>query len=170
VGRREPSGEFAVELIGHLHLDAGGTHARDALAGHQRVGVAQGDDHAAQARRNQGVAARWGAAVVGAGLQRHPGGGAAQVHPGGLAGPQRDDLGMRPAGLLGVALPSGPIAAGKVAVRWRDDAPHPRVRVRQANGLCGQGEGAREHVGSYSTSRQPRMRTSVVGAPNPCWA
>ena len=52
----------------HLHLYACRTQPRKALAAHQRVGVGYGRHHFGDACGHQRVAARAGAAVVGAGL------------------------------------------------------------------------------------------------------
>ena len=65
-----------------VDVDAGGAQPRQALAGDLRKGVADGDDDAADAGVDQRVAARRRAAVVGAGFERDPGGGAAQVGAG----------------------------------------------------------------------------------------
>ena len=87
-----------------LDLDAGGAQPREALAGHQRVGVWQGGHDLADAGAGQGVAAGAGAAVVGAGLQRHIGGGAVTAWPRAAASRKAMISACGLAGLLGAAL------------------------------------------------------------------
>ena len=111
-------------------LDARGAQPLEALPGDQRVGVGEGRDDAAHARRDQRVAARAGAAMVGAGLQRDPGSRA----NGGIAPrrriAQRHDFGMRAADLLGVAL------ADHVAVRGDQHAADAGLGIGLGAGLA----------------------------------
>jgi hypothetical protein len=77
---------------------------------------------------DQRVAARARAALVGAGLQRDPGGGAAHIVPARSDIAQGHDFRMRTAGLLGVAL------AQHIACGAGDDAADPGVGIAKALG------------------------------------
>jgi len=68
------AGTEAVEQA-FVDRDAGGAQPRRTLAGDLRERVFDRHHHAAQSRGDQRVAARRRAAMVGAGLQRHVGGG-----------------------------------------------------------------------------------------------
>jgi len=120
----------------NLHLDASRPQACQALTGHFGVGIGHRRHDTSDACRSQCVAAGPGAALVGAGLQRDPGGGAAHVMAalGGIA--QRHDFGVRAAGALGVAF------AQHGAIQGRDDATHTGVGRSQPQGLAGQVERA----------------------------
>jgi len=119
-----------VRVVGgqQFHGDARCAQAFQPLASYQWIRVAQGHDHAAHTCGHQCVAAGRGAAVVAAGFQRHPRRGTVQVGASGLGRAQGHHLGVRPPGLLGVAV--------KHLSRLRQDAAgHARVGVGKADGV-----------------------------------
>ena len=119
-----------------LDLHTGGLKPCQALACDLGVGVAHGRDHLADACGGQRIAARAGAALVGTGFERDPGGGAAHVVAAGCGIAQGHDFGMRATRALGVAF------AQHGAVGGGDDAAHAGVGRGQPQGLVGQIEGA----------------------------
>jgi hypothetical protein len=125
----------------NLDLHARGPQALEALAGDQRVRVGQRGDDAAHARRDQRIAARAGAPVVRAGLERDVGRRALDraALRSGVA--QRHHLGVRTAGLLRVAL------AEHTAFGIAQHAAHARVRVGQQQRRRGQAQRGRDVQG-----------------------
>ncbi len=85
----------------HLHGNAGGLQDLQSLARHQGVGIDHGGHHAPHPRREQGVGAGRGPALVAAGFQGDIGGGAAGPPP---RGRQRDALGVGGADAVVVTL------------------------------------------------------------------
>ncbi len=112
-------------------LDARGPQPGDALAGHLRVGILDGDDDPTDAGLDDGVGARAGAARVRAGLERGREGGAPRRLTGGLKG---DDLGVATPGRLG--------RPGVGAVRGHDHRPDPGVGRGGGADAGGQAESA----------------------------
>ena len=123
---------------GQLYVDAGGAQALQALAGYQRIGVLQGDHHAANASGDQRIAAGRRAPLMGAGLQRHIHRAAChRCTPAGRIA-QRHDFGVGLASALGMAPANDP------AVCRNDDATHPGIGVAQRHGLLRQLQRLRE--------------------------
>ena len=119
-----------------LDQHTGGLKPCQALACDLGVGVAHGRHHLADACGGQRIAAWAGAALVGTGFERDPGGGTAHVVAAGCRIAQGHDFGMRATRALGVAF------AQHGAVGSSDDAAHARVGRGQPQGLVGQVEGA----------------------------
>jgi len=110
----EPDIEFA-RFLGtgaDLHVDTRCAQPRETLARDQGVRIGNGGDHLADACRDECIAARTGAAVMRAGLQRHPG--RRTLHGVSARGsiPQGHDLGVRLAGTLRVPGAQHLIAVG----------------------------------------------------------
>ncbi len=77
-----------------IQFDPGGTELRQSLSANQRVGINGGDHAARNAGGDQSVRARSCTSVMGAGLQRYKGGGAANVMPRSCRLRKRSDLCM----------------------------------------------------------------------------
>jgi hypothetical protein len=124
-------------VIRRQHDDLGARRPQQghALAGHQRVRVKQGHDHPRQAMGHEGLGAGRRAAMVRAGLQRDKSGAATHVQAPGLGIAQGHHLGVRPACLLGVALPC------HQAVGTQQHATHAGIGVGQAERLSRQAHG-----------------------------
>ena len=109
------------------HGDAGGAQNGVAAAADARIGIARRRDDAGDAGPHQRFGARGRAAVMGAGLERHIGGGA----DGAVAGlGERDRLGMRPSARRGDAAPDD---HRPVAVVAHDQRADRRVGAGQAD-------------------------------------
>ena len=111
--------------------DPGSAQHREPLPRHPRVAVLDGADHAGDAGGDQRLGAGRGAAVMGAGLERDIGGGAARQLPG-LG--QRQGFGMGPPARLGPAAPDDPAAL-------HDHAADGGVRPTQALAPAAQRQG-----------------------------
>jgi hypothetical protein len=119
--------------VPELDRDAGGPQPGRAAPGHERVGVDQGGDHAADAGGGHGVGAGRGAAVVGAGLEGDVERGPGRGRAGRLDG---QGLGV---GRTGGPVPALPHHAG--AVRVDQHGAHHRVGAGRAAPALGQLEG-----------------------------
>jgi hypothetical protein len=145
IQREVPSGAAVLEvgrevggrLLGEqadLDVDAGGPQRGEAPAGDPRVGVLEGDDHAADAGGDDGIGAGGDEALaaaggVGAGLE----GGVERGAPSRLAGAgQRVELGVGTGDRLGGALEGA-------AVGGDQHGAHPGPRRHSGPDLLGQG-------------------------------
>ena len=158
--REEP----AVGLRGRLgqearfHADAGLPQPREAASLHQRVGILERGDHAADARGHQRVGAGGRAAVVAAGLEGQVDGRALGRL---AAGGERCRLGVRLAGARVPALAQHPAAL-------RDDATHARVGRGGVAAARGERQGARHQgmiLGGEAHPTCPAPRGSRRGSP-----
>jgi hypothetical protein len=85
----------------HVDMQACGAQAFNAAAGDLRVRIFDGHHHARKTGSDQRVTTRRRPAMVRTGLERDPGGGAADVMPCGLRRTQGHDFGVRAARFLG---------------------------------------------------------------------
>jgi len=118
-----------------LDLNAGSTQPFETLAADAWIGVGERGHHFFDAGRDQRITARAGAALVGAGLQSHIGGGACHTVAAGLRIAQGHDLGVRTAGALGGT------GTQQLAVGRNDDAANTWV------GRCEEQDGLRKSQG-----------------------
>ena len=130
------------------YLDAGGLELGDAAPGNPWIGIAHGDDNAADARGHQGFTAGGRAAVMAAGFQGDDGG-AALGPRAGLA--QGVDLRVGGAGLAVKAL------ADQGAGAIQNEAAHQRVGARASGPEGGQLQGPL-HPGPPGAAAHPASR------------
>ena len=136
------------------------------MPGDQRVRVLDRHDDFGDPSGDQCVTAGRRAAVVGAGLERHPSEGSAHIMARGQRAPQGIDLRMRAAGTLRMAFTDDDPIAGD------DDTANARVGVGQADGQRCKLEGAAPGCGkSWRTAHLMVLCRSSGNGSNPtcCW-